>query len=272
MFPTWRSLLVDRSRNDVEHLSYLRGVLLPLRPPLELVQLLHVEVLERSHVLQQRQPVGRGEPAQGTMEHSGLVLPEGGAALHQVLEERDAGVVAAGGGVQLQLVRRIRVVVARVAPDLHSAWRRRVLELPLVPRPALLDVVDVLQSLEVLVSLAVQLEVGFEVGLVRAQLAHVVAGDDGEDLLLPEPRPVLAQVPAELLEAVAAEDVAHAALVCAVGVGVGGLRRRLHGLRVEAEVGVRGHVGARQLAPGHHLDEERLVVGHVGERRLRLLP
>ena len=70
------------------------------------------------------------------------------------------------GRVDLQLVYAVRVKVARVAPQLHRVRHVHKVELPLVGGAALHDVVDELQLLQVLVRLAVQLEVGLQVGLV----------------------------------------------------------------------------------------------------------
>ena len=44
------------------------------------------------------------------------------------------------------------------------------------------------------VSFAVELEVGFQVGLVAAQLADVVGSDDDGNLMLPHVAPVHGQV------------------------------------------------------------------------------
>jgi hypothetical protein len=87
------------------------------------------------------------------------------------------------GHMELQLVQAVGVVVASVAPELNRIGHGQELELPLVLRSTLLDVVDMVQTLKVFVRLAVELEVGLQVGLVAAQLADVVGADDDRHLV-----------------------------------------------------------------------------------------
>lgn len=70
------------------------------------------------------------------------------ARLHEVSEQQRRSLVPRRRRVQSQLVSTIRIIIARVTPQLSSIRRRRqVLDLPLVPRSALLNVIKMLQSL-----------------------------------------------------------------------------------------------------------------------------
>ena len=71
--------------------------------------------------------------------------------------EFGVGFVASVGGVQLELVHAVGVVIAGVALDLHGIRERRVFEAPLVRFPAFANVVDQLKTLKMLVRLAVEL-------------------------------------------------------------------------------------------------------------------
>ena len=82
------------------------------------------------------------------------------------------------GNVDLQLVRTVGVKVTGVAPQLDRIETGEEPQLPLVGLAPFLDVVHMTQSLQVLVRLAMKLEVGFQVGLVVAQLAEGVAAND----------------------------------------------------------------------------------------------
>lgn len=169
---------------DLEDLADVRLQVLALAAPLELVDLLHLQVFHGTYVLQQRQLGSRREAAERAVEDPGSV---GGV---EVSEEQIACLVSLAGRVQLQFVRGVGVVVTRVAADLDSAGGGDVLQLPLVARTSLLHVVHVLQPLQVLVSLAVQLEVCLQVRLVGAEFTDVVAGDHSQDLLFSDLRAV----------------------------------------------------------------------------------
>ena len=111
------------------------------------------------------------------------------------MEEEEGGdLVLLIGNVDLQLVRTVGVEVAGVAPQLDRVEAGEVPQLPLVGRAPFLDVVHMAQSLQVLVRLAVELEVGFQVGLVVAQLAEGVAANDDGYFILPRPAAVLGEM------------------------------------------------------------------------------
>lgn len=98
--------------------------------------------------------------------------------------------------VTIELLDRVRVIVAAVAFKLSDVvvivGGRRiddVLELVFVPQSALLDVICKVHSLQVLIGLAVQLTVRFEMGLVAAQTTRVVVVVNDNDELLREAQP-----------------------------------------------------------------------------------
>ena len=88
--------------------------------------------------------------------------------------------------VHLQLVDRVGDVVAQVASHEHRVGNVRVGNFVLVSRASFLYVVHLAQLGEMLVRLAVELEVGFEWRVVTAQLASILAPDDHEDFVGPE--------------------------------------------------------------------------------------
>lgn len=69
----------------------------------------------------------------------------------------------------------IGVVIARVAAQLRGArGRRQILKLPFVTWTTLFHVVHMLQPLQMFVSLAMQLEICFQVGFIGTELADEV--------------------------------------------------------------------------------------------------
>lgn len=100
---------------DLKDLADVCLQVLALAAPLELVDLLHLQVFHGTYVLQQRQLGSRREAAERAVEDSGSV---GGV---EVSEEQIACLVSLAGRVQLELVRGVGVVVTRVAADLDSA-------------------------------------------------------------------------------------------------------------------------------------------------------
>ena len=76
--------------------------------------------------------------------------------------------------MDLKLVRAVAVELTGIAPQFNRIDTGDETQLPLVGDTTLLDVVDVAKSLQVLVCLAVQLEIGLQVSLVVAELAEVV--------------------------------------------------------------------------------------------------
>ena len=134
------------------------------------------------------------------------------------------------GHMELELVQAVGEVVAGVAPQLNGIGHIEEFELPLIGRAALFDVVDVVETLQVLVSLTVELEVGLQVGLVRAELADEVAGDHDRDLMLPELGPVLGQVLGQELHGITAKILAHTTAEEVAWVGISCFLRRLQRL------------------------------------------
>ena len=90
--------------------------------------------------------------------------------------------MSGSGGVHLQPVDAVGAVLARRAPDVDGAGRqhsgREAARRTAGAAAALLDVDDQRQALQVLVGLAVQLEVGLERRAVLAERAEVRAGAD----------------------------------------------------------------------------------------------
>ena len=141
--------------------------------------------------------------------------------------------MARTGRVDLQFVDAVGVVLADVAAQLDRVGRAgHVLQFPVVAGPALLDVRRVLQTLQVLVRLAVQLEIGFERRLVGAQPAQVVAANQEQSLVLPLPRTVRRDVLGNRFGNVAAKHAAHQTLEHVRRIGIHRLRKRLHRFRV----------------------------------------
>ena len=114
------------------------------------------------------------ETAEDTVEgDQTLGVLDGGLALAQVAEQMGGDIVGLHVSVSLQLVQRVGVVVAGVAPQLCWVGPSQHGQLPLVGRAALSDVIVEGESGQVFVCLAVQLEVCLEVSLVGAELADV---------------------------------------------------------------------------------------------------
>lgn len=116
--------------------------------------------------------------------------------------------------VTVELLNRVGVVVAAVALQLCNVVVvigcgrvNDVLELVLVTESALFDVVGEVDALQMLVGLAVQLTVGFEVRFVAAQTARVVVvvHHDDEFLRETETRSVFIDVIVEFFKVVGVE-------------------------------------------------------------------
>ena len=80
--------------------------------------------------------------------------------------------------MNLELVGTVAVKLAGIAPKLYRVDASDEPQLPLVGRPALFDVIDVAEPLKVFVCFAMELKIGFQVGLVVAKLAQVVASNN----------------------------------------------------------------------------------------------
>ena len=125
------------------------------------------------------------ETAEDTVEgDQTLGVLDGGLALAQVAEQMGGDIVGLHVSVSLQLVQRVGVVVAGVAPHLGRVGAGKHVQLPLVGRTPLPDVVEERKPCQVFVRFAVQLEVGLQVGLVCAQFANVGSRDIHGDLSL----------------------------------------------------------------------------------------
>lgn len=123
----------------------------------------------------------------------------------------------------------VGIIVAGVTTQLRcTRGGCKVLEFPFVSRAALLDVVHVLQPLQMLVGLAVKLEVGFEIRFVGTQLADKVAGDEGKNLAFARPRPVGSEMMTQGFEGVRGETVAYATVIKMGRIGISGFGWRLH--------------------------------------------
>ena len=78
--------------------------------------------------------------------------------------ELGIGFVSAVGRMQLQLVHAVGVIIARVTLDLHRIGQRGVFETPFVRFSAFPDVIDQLETLQVFVRLAMQLQLERRIG------------------------------------------------------------------------------------------------------------
>lgn len=136
-----------------------------------------------------------------------------------------------------------------------------------------------------LVGLAVQLKVRLEIRLVGTKFADKVSLQDREDLVLAGLCPVGRQVMTNRVQAVRGVIIAHATVVQMSWVRVRRFRGRLHAIERQPNVArniahsshirhpsnqLRGQLG-RQLAAGHHLNQNRLTERHVGQGRLGML-
>ena len=84
-----------------------------------------------------------GVATKDTVEGNNSLRVLGGSlALAQVAEQMGGDVVGLHVGVRLQLVQRVGVVVARVAPHLGRVGPGQHVQLPLVGRTSLSDVVE----------------------------------------------------------------------------------------------------------------------------------
>lgn len=115
------------------------------------------------------------------------------------------------GHVDLHLVRAVGLELTSVAAEVDRIDAGQKSKLPFILGPTFFDVVDVAQTLEVLVGLAMELEVGLQVGSVVAKVAEIVAADDDGDLVLSGPTAIVRQVDCEIIDVVTAEAAANTA-------------------------------------------------------------
>ena len=163
-----------------------------------------------------------------------------------------------GVDMGLQLVQGVGVEVAGVAPDLGGVGAGQHPQLPLVAGSALPDVVEERQPGQVLVCLAVELEVGLQIGFVRAEFADVGVPQEHGHLPLPLHRPVHGDVRGERVHDVRVEFPADDAVEQLGGVGVG----HVPGLLLPRLAPGHNELlqGGASLPGGQHLEEEGLVV------------
>ena len=77
----------------------------------------------------------------------------------------------------------VGVIVAHITSNLNRIRHIDEFEFPFGLWATFFDVIDMLQSLQMLVRFAVQLEVRFQVGLVRAQFADTTATNRHQHLV-----------------------------------------------------------------------------------------
>ena len=220
----------------VDHLEYLPDVgvaRVALGTFLELVNLFHLKMLDRPDVRHESHLAPARELAEGAIEgHPVFGDPPVGHRLFRPLEvtEQDGrDLVLLVGHVDLNLVRTVGLEVAGVAPEVDRIHARDESELPLVFRTSLVDVVDVTEPLQVLVCFAVQLEVGFEIGAVVAEVTKVVPAYDYGDFVFARAASVVGQVLRQVVNVVAAVAPADAAREDVPRIGVLGVGRGLAG-------------------------------------------
>ena len=129
------------------------------------MELLHLEILDGPAVLQQQALPARLEPGEDALVDEILRLV---AALFgpEMIEDGRGHLVALVGRVDLELVDAVSVEITGIAPELNRVGDVHEVQFPLVGRAALHDVVHQLQLLQMFVGLAVELEVGLEIGFV----------------------------------------------------------------------------------------------------------
>lgn len=111
--------------------------------PLDLVQLFHLQVAHGANMMQHLQLGSCGEGAESAGVHP-PVLHDALLRHTQVTKEHVEHLVPLVGGVQLQLVDAVGVVLTQVAAHVHRRCVGQKLQLPLVARPAFQNVIDVL--------------------------------------------------------------------------------------------------------------------------------
>ena len=209
---------------DVADVSVRRVALGSL---LQLVHLLHLQVLNRSDVVHQSHFATAGKLTERAVVRQprfrDIFVEQGLLHSQQVIEQDGRDLVLLVGHVDLHLVGAVGLELAGVAAEVDRIDARQKPKLPLVFGTSLFDVVDVTQPLKVLVGLAVQLEVGLQVGAVVAKVAEVVAADDDGDLVLPGSAAIVRQVDREIIDVVTAKAAANAAGEQILGIRVLGL-------------------------------------------------
>jgi len=131
--------------------------------------------------------------------------------------------------MDLDLVRTVGLKVAGIAAEVNWIDAGDEPELPLVFRTSFFDVIDVTQPLQVLVCFAMQLEVGFEIGSVVAEVTKVVPAYDYGDFVFTCAASVLGQVLRQVIYVIAAVASADTASEDVPGVGIFSIRWGLSG-------------------------------------------
>ena len=109
--------------------------------------------------------------------------------------------------VKLQLVQTVGVVITRVTAKLNRVGNIQKLQLPFITGTTLLDVIHVVKTLQMLVCLAMKLEIGLQIGLVAAEFADEVSSNDNRHLILSVSCSVLSQVLGEEFQIVTTQNL-----------------------------------------------------------------
>ena len=230
----------------------------PLRLSPGLGQLLGPHVGQRAAVLEQWRLAAAAKPAEDAVEGDlAFGVLKGSLRLAEVAEQEHGYFVDLAVNMSLQLVQGIGVVVAGVTSQLCWVGPGEHVQLPLVGGTTFSYVVEKCKSCQVLVRLAMQLEVCLEVCFVGAQFADMSAGDDHGDLAFPGlVAPVHRHMGRDTVQAVGVELVTDAAVEKLGGVGVPSL--------AAAGLPLLTNVTDGRVVPGsHQLQKECLIVGQI---------
>ena len=175
--------------HERDRLLYTLGTLL------ELVNLLHLQMLNGPDVSHQGLFAGAGELAEravvGKPLQWDISVQQVFFHLLHVIEENSGDLVLLVGHVDLDFMRAVGLELARVAAEIDGVDAGQESQLPLILRASLFDVVDVAKTLQVFVRFAMKLKVSLQVGAVVAKVAQVVAADDDGDLIFSGPAAVV---------------------------------------------------------------------------------
>ena len=155
-----------------------------LHPP-GLAELLGPEVEESAGVVEEGSLAPGGELAESAGVAQTHSLRSVSLSLTEVREQDDGDLVTLGLGVRLQLVHRVGVEVAGLAPQLGGVGASQHGELPFIAGTSFSDVIVERESGQVFICLAVELKVCLEICLVGAEFADVSPSQQDLDLSLP---------------------------------------------------------------------------------------
>ena len=112
--------------------------------------------------------------------------------------------------MKLKFVNRVGIVVTHITSNLHRIRDIDILDLPFCSLLPFFDVVHLLKSLQMLISFAVELKVGLEVGLVLTKFANIRASHCHKDFIFSDAGPILLHMLTQCFNAITRKDSADA--------------------------------------------------------------